>query len=133
MNKKRAAQLMQLANDKLKESRLLKKDSEGNYIEDAYNGQTAGFSVTIAMNGLLPALVIYYQQASESRESNRRDILEVIGQMIGADKAFNRPDIKNADSLLKAAIAAPTDKALKQEVTDCAIALKQIIRTFRLK
>lgn len=133
MNKKRAAQLMQLANDKLKKSRLLKKDAEGDYIEDTYNGQTAGFSVTIAMNGLLPALVIYYQQTSESRESNRRDILEVIGQMIGADKAFNRPNIKNADSLLKAAIAAPADKALKQEVTDCAIALKQIIRTFRLK
>lgn len=133
MNKKRTAQLMQLADNKLKSSNLLRKDQYGTFIEDAYNGQTAGFSVTIAMNGLLPALVIYYQQASESREINRKNILEVIGQMIEADSAFNRPGIKDADSLLKAAIARPTDKALKQEVIDCAIALKQIIRTYRLK
>lgn len=134
MNKKRTAKMMQLADSVLEKSGILKRSQEGSFIEDSYNGQTAGFGVTVAMNGLLPALVIYYQQASESREINRKNILEAIAQMIHLDSDFNDgQNITNADTLLAAAIASPASKTLKKEVLDCAIALKQIIRTYKLK
>ena len=88
------------------------------------------------MSGLLPALVIYYQQASESRNINRKNILEAIGLMISQDHDFTEiQDIKDAESLLRAAIKTRDNaksKKLKQEVIDCAIALKQIIRTYEL-
>lgn len=133
MNKKRLTTLMQLADGVLRPSGILKANGK---IEDSYNGQTSGFSVTVAMSGLLPALVIYYQQASESRNINRKNILEAIGLMISLDHDFTEiQDIKDAESLLKAAIKTRDNaksKKLKQEVIDCAIALKQIIRTYEL-
>lgn len=133
MNKKRLTTLMQLADGVLRPSGILKANGK---IEDSYNGQTSGFSVTVAMSGLLPALVIYYQQASESRNINRKNILEAIGLMISLDHDFTEiQDIKDAESLLKAAIETRDNaksKKLKQEVIDCAIALKQIIRTYEL-
>ncbi len=133
MNKKRLTILMQLADGVLRPSGILKANGR---IEDSYNGQTSGFSVTVAMSGLLPALVIYYQQASESRNINRKNILEAIGLMISQDHDFTEiQDIKDAESLLRAAIKTRDNaksKKLKQEVIDCAIALKQIIRTYEL-
>ena len=133
MNKKRLTILMQLADGVLRPSGILKANGR---IEDSYNGQTSGFSVTVAMSGLLPALVIYYQQASESRNINRKNILEAIGLMISQDHDFTEiQDIKDAESLLRAAIKTRDNaksKKLKQEVIDCAIAIKQIIRTYEL-
>lgn len=133
MNKKRLTTLMQLADGVLRPSGILKANGR---IEDSYNGQTSGFSVTVAMSGLLPALVIYYQQASESRNINRKNILEAIGLMISQDHDFTAvSNINNAKSLLRAAIETRNkaeNKKLKQEVIDCAIALKQIIRTYEL-
>lgn len=133
MNKKRLTTLMQLADGVLRPSGILKANGR---IEDSYNGQTSGFSVTVAMSGLLPALVIYYQQASESRNINRKNILEAIGLMISQDHDFTAvSNINNAKSLLRAAIETRNkaeSKKLKQEVIDCAIALKQIIRTYEL-
>ena len=133
MNKKRLTTLIQFADGVLRPSGILKSYGK---IEDSYNGQTSGFSVTVAMSGLLPALVIYYQQASESRNINRKNILEAIGLMISLDHDFTEIQyIKDAESLLKAAIETRDNaksKKLKQEVIDCAIALKQIIRTYEL-
>lgn len=134
MNKKRMARMIQLADSVLSECRILKHGKNGPFIEDAYNGQTAGFGVTVAMSGLLPALVIYYQQAGESCKINRKNILEAIARMIHQDQEFeNRERISNADSLLAAAIESPASKALRKEVIDCAIALKQTIRTYKLE
>lgn len=131
MNKRRMSELMQLANDALKEAEILNKD---NSIDEAYNGHTSAFAVSVAMNGLLPALAIYYQRAGESRKTDRRKILKAIGCMIGNDASYTpEPEIADADSLLQAAISKPDSKALKCEVLDCATALKQIIRTYELK
>ena len=132
MNKQRTIQLMQLADSVLKESKILRRDKNNlEYIKDAYNSQAASLCVTIAINGLLPALVIFYQQTSESRMVNRRNLIEIIGQMIQKDDTYHKKTaIKDADSLLKAVLEQPGNKELKNEVLDCAIALKQIIRTY---
>lgn len=122
--------LIHLANKVLRESGLLESDNGNDFIRSGYNGLTAGFSVTIAMSGLLPAIVIYYQQSSNTREADRKKILEAIGRMIAHDK--QELNIRNADTLLQTVLQNPESKELKQEITDCAIALKQIIRTYKL-
>lgn len=127
MNKKRMTELMLRANKAIESAGILKD----NCINESYNGLTAAFGVTVAMNGLLPALVIYYQQTGESRKTDRRKILEAIGCMIGKDN--DSAQITDAKSLLNAAIENANDKNLKRKVLDCAVALKQIIRTYTLK
>lgn len=130
MNTDRMASLMQYANEVLEESGIL--DARKQTIEDAFNGQTAAFGVSIAMSGLLPALAMYYQQASDSRVIDRRKILCAVGKMIFRDEPSW--EITDAESLLRKAMAANPGQAkwLKQEVIGCAIALKQVIRTYKL-
>lgn len=142
MDKKRITQLIKLADEVLDSSGIKQKGS--NNIKDSYNGQTAAFGITVLMSGLVPALVIYYQDANENREINRKTILEAVGQMIGrdpeatamiTDKAMNQI-IRDADTLFKAAIRCAGNKEqlnkLSLEVVECATALKQIIRTYNL-
>lgn len=145
MNKKRMADMMQLADKALRDSGILKRDENGPFIEDSYNGQTSAFGITVLMSGLIPALAIYYQDASDTRKINRRNILEAIGKMIENDKEVSieiedqplNQKVKGADTLLRTAFTCANDKKiLKQlstEVLECATALKQVIRTYKLK
>lgn len=130
MDKKRMAKMMVVAERALTESPIY----ENGNIQDSYNGLTAGFGVTVAMNGLLPAIVMYYQDSNASRKTDRGKILDIIGKMISldGDKPQGLPQINDATSLLRAAIASTDGKTLKREVIDCAVALKQIIRTHNL-
>lgn len=113
--------------------------NDDNTISQSYNSQTAALGVTIATNGLLPALVIYYQDRAQKVAS--KEILEAIGKMISKDQFFlNNVKLSNgtgmivgAKSLLEAVLKNPENSLLKQEVLDCAVALKQIIRTYPLK
>ena len=135
-------QLIKLADEVLVSSGIKKQDS--NSIKDSYNSQTAALGIAVLMSGLVPALVIYYQDANEKCEIKRRTILKAIGQMIGRDSKAttmiaNQPmnkTIHDADTLLKTAIRCADDKTLlkqlSREVVECATALKQIIRTHKL-
>lgn len=141
MNKKRIESLMLKAKESLESSEILKRDNQNQwYIEDSYNGQTSSFGVTVAMSGLLPALVIFYQKSSDSKKIDRKKILEAISNMIKSDK----PEwgINDAKSLLEKALGRGINDeklkkeiaaGLKKEVLECATALKQIIRTYELK
>ena len=145
MNKKRMAKMMQLANQALTDSGILQQDKDGPFIEDSYNGQTSAFGITVLMSGLIPALAIYYQEARKKKKINRRNILEAIGKMIENDKEVSiqikdqplNQKVKGADTLLRTAFTCANDKKiLKQlstEVLECATALKQVIRTYKLK
>lgn len=133
--------LMLKANKILESSGILQRDDQNQlYIEESYNGQTSSFGVTIAMSGLLPALVIFYQETSDNRKIDRKNILEAIAKMIDKDKP--RWQINNARSLLEKALGSGVnnenlkkeiDAGLKKEVLECTTALKQIIRTYELK
>lgn len=137
MNKKRNNALIVLAN-----SALMSKPfpvgmlQNGSEIQKNYNGQVAAFGVAVAMSGLLPALAIYYMEGSEKREVKRRAVLEVIAEMIRLDDSAKFQGISDAKSLLDSAIKAEKNPAffreLQNEVIDCSIALKQVVRTYNL-
>ena len=127
----------QVANENCGVSKIL----NGSNIEDAYNGSIASLSVSIALSELRPELAIYYQDkpnSSAKPKANRRSVLDVIARTITKDaqsRNISRWDfsVNNnfAKNLFKYAIGNE-DKDLKQEVIDCAIALKQIVRTYNL-
>ena len=132
MNKKRNNDLIGLADKALRNVPAPKGILEGKDIKKAYDGQTSGLGVAIAMSGLLPALAIYYADKSEKTKVNRRAILEVIAYMINNDNDFMpKSEIKDAESLLRYAIKNNSND-LKREVEDCSIALKQVVRTYNL-
>lgn len=144
MNKTRNNQLVKLADKALREqvanpnqgvSRILSANSCD--IEDAYNGSIAALGVSIAMSGLLPSLAIYYQDKPNSNtrpKANRRSVLDVIARMITLDES-TQWDFSNsskfAENFLRYAINNNTSQ-LKNEVEECAVALKQVVRTYNL-
>lgn len=127
MNKKRNNELIKLADEKLRASKMLK----GCDIAETYDGKTAALSVSVAMSGLLPTLAIYYQDFDKKQPGApcRRNVLDVVATMI----TIHGEKFKDAEALLRYAIDHSEDLAdLKKEVIDCAIALKQVVRTYNL-
>lgn len=144
MNKTRNNELVKLADEALREqvanptqgiSRIL---SDNNCdIEEAYNGSIASLSVSIAMSELRPSLAIYYQDKPNSAtrpKANRRSVLDVIARIITNDPDYPQDfsdDGKFAENFFRYAINT-VDSNLKKEVIECAIALKQVVRTYNL-
>lgn len=112
------------------------KDPKGiNTINESYNGSVAALGVSVAMSELLPALAIYYQDKSNSNASkaNRRSVLDVIARIMIKDNYHNFSDGDNYPyDLFRYAINHSNDSTLKQEVIDCSIALKHVVRTYKL-
>ena len=83
------------------------------------------------MSGLLPTLAIYFQDYDEKHPDApcRRNVLNVIATMITLKSGRK---FQNAEDLFRFAIENTDQPNLEQEVVDCAIALKQVIRTYNL-
>lgn len=149
MNKTRNNELIALADNALRAqaeaqtlgdgiSKIL--NTKNDNIEEAYNGAIAALSVAVAMSELRPALAFYYQdkKSGAKPKANRRSVLDVIGRIISSDEKATdalRRDISAeglyAENLLRYAIKHD-DPFLKKEVIECAIALKQVVRTYNL-
>lgn len=134
MNRNKNEVLILLAETVLQNSTLLEGESRTE-IQDSYNGQIAALGVSVATTGLRPTLAIYYQDkpdAAEPRKVNRRAVLEIIAQMIEFPRSSPLED-RNAKALLAYAISESADlNWLKREVIDCSVALKQVVRTYKL-
>lgn len=139
MGKKRNEVLIGLADQALQSSHLF-KDKDKTEIPDSYNGQIAALSVSVAMIGIRPTLAIYYQDRPKKDNSDKKDfskpyrlaVLEVVAKMMALDHFCNRENWTSR-SMLEYALSESSDlKELKKEVIDCAIALKQVVRTYKL-
>ena len=149
MNKTRNNLLIKLADEALREqisnpsqgvSRILSENNSD--IEEAYNGSIASLGVSIAMSELRPSLAIYYQDKPNSAtrpKANRRSVLDVIARIITKDTRNQQRNPewdfslngKFAENFFRYVLTTE-DANLKQEVIECAIALKQVVRTYNL-
>ena len=142
-SKERMNKLIQWADEALAEQRSnegagVSKILNGNDILDAYNGSVAALGVLIAMGELRPALAIYYQEKSERAarpKANRRSVLDVIARIITKDSYHPEWNFSEnslfAKNMFRHAVEH-NDPYLKQEVIECSIALKQVVRTYNL-
>jgi len=115
-------------------------------ILSSYDGKVASFGVSVAMSGLKPTLAFYL--AKEKDEDSKKDkssdvvnlskIVGVISWMINNDAQFTKPqgeDYTSAIALLNTVVPIKDVvrlSAIRKEVLDCAIALKQVVRTYNL-
>lgn len=137
INKKKNNDLLTIADNKLRTSNIF---NNGN-IASSYNGCIASFGVSVAMSGLRPTLAIYYHK------EDRKNVLEILAKMLVASKYYNFDNnvrktqndqpiaVNNAETLLRYAFYCNglQLKSLQEEVVDCAIALKQVVRTYNLE
>ncbi len=115
------------------------KKQDPTTIHESYNGYTAALGVSILMIGLRPTAAVYYQDTTKDDENkaNRRAVLQVIAKMLDAD-GYTTPFVKEDgskkvnDEQLVRYILSNDNSLLKNKMLDCAVALKQVIRTYNL-
>ena len=141
-SKERINMLIQWADEALQEQEAnidagISKVLDNGNILDTYNGSVAALGVSIAMGELRPALAIYYQEKSERGarpKANRRSVLDVIARIVTKD-TYNQWNFSEnglfAKNMFRYAIEQ-NDTNIKQEIIDCSIALKQVVRTYNL-
>lgn len=123
MDKKLNRELMGYAEECLQDSVCpLYKDWRKGIINESYNGQVSALGVSVLMIGLKATLAVYYQ------DDNRRRLLEVIVKMINKKKG---PTYSNTYDFVHKVVQNDEDE-LKSLVVDCSVALKQVIRTYKL-
>lgn len=124
MDKETNKILMELADRILRkwEECPLFKDRSSKTIYESYNGQISALGVSILMIGLKPTIAVYYQDEPKKGEAHRRCLLEVIAKMM---------DYKDLKSFVRDIMEAEEEKS-KVKIINCSIALKQVIRTYKL-
>lgn len=113
---------------------LFKNRDVGNeVIYESYNGQVSSLGVSILTIGLKPSISVFYQDAPQQEgiynDAYRRGLLEVVAKMLTQYRTnyhFN-----NAKELCRAVINDERD-SMKTDIINCSIALKEVIRTYKL-
>lgn len=135
VNKKEIEKLMSVADTVLADSRMV-TDKEQCKIPDSYNGQVAALGVSISIIGLIPTLAIYYQD-NDAQKPNRRTVLNVIAGIL--DQHYHYRFNGDAKKVLEFALNARKEEnteildKLKKDVVNSSLALKQIVRTYKLE
>lgn len=132
MNKETNAKLMGIAENVLNTPNCQLFKSEDT-IYESYNGQVASLGVSILTIGLKPTISVFYQDAPNHEEQNneayRKYILEVIAKMLTLYRTnYNFNDAKE----LCRVIIQDANDSMKTDVINCSIALKEVIRTYKL-
>lgn len=134
MDKNKNSLLMGIAEKTLGEQDcpLFIKDSNHTSIYKSYNGQIAALGVSILMIGLKATVSVYYQGKYKDNDAYRRALLEVIAKML--NEMGSGYNFKNAYSLTHHIVGKADEElsAIKTDILDCSIALKQVIRTYKL-
>ena len=130
MNKSRINKLIPLVNKVLNETKDTKEGLvQGGKIDSSYDGQVAGFGVSIAISKLRPTLAMYYN-SSQNRAVDTTKILAVIAKTISKDGTYCQ-NLESAKSLMDHAFKSDVDiKKLTEVVIECAVALKLVVRTY---
>lgn len=136
VNKKEIEKLMSAADTVLTGTNNMVQNKEKCIIPESYNGQVAALGVSISIIGLIPTLAIYYQD-NDTQKANRRTVLDIIASIL--DKHYKYDFKGQAKKILEFALDArktgnneKLDK-LKKDVVNSSLALKQIIRTYKLE
>lgn len=132
MDKETNAKLMGIAENVLNTPNCPLFKSEDT-IYESYNGQVASLGVSILTIGLKPSISVFYQDAPKQEgnynDAYRRVILEVIAKMLSQYR--NNYHFNNARELCRAVINDGRD-SMKTDIINCSIALKEVIRTYKL-
>lgn len=123
MNKKLNRELMGYAEEFLQDKNCpLYKNKEKGIINESYNGQISALGVSTLMIGLKATLAVYYQ------DEVRKKLLEVIVMMMNKK---NNTTFADSEEFVRE-VMKKDETEWKSDVINCSVALKQVIRTYKL-
>lgn len=97
-------------------------------IHESYNGQCSALGVSVLTIGLEATIAVYYQDKDGA--ACRRKLLEVVYMIL---KKNGDTTIECFDDFVRGVLNPNADNAqLKTAVINCSVALKQVIRTYKL-
>ena len=127
-DKERYAHLLMLADDAV--CCVLQPQAHDFKIDSQYNGHVAAFGVSIVMSGVMPTLAYFNNSTNETQT-----VLRLFSKMVVAD-GFPVPDedFSTAENLYATAARMSYDRLdnFRREILECSVALKQVIRTYKL-
>ncbi len=128
INNERKKHLIDCANKVISNSSIVSND---NTINASYNRHLAAFPVSVAMIGLIPTIRYYNNPDSESNVDKRK-ILEMIDAMYFEDTNPHSPNTQpdHISNLFR--WVNPSSDVVINRINEYAIALKQVIRTYKL-
>lgn len=141
MNKELNRKLMEYA------EAVLQSDScplykEAGIIHESYNGQVSALGVSTLMIGLKATLAVYFQDEPSKEDGSRtfktkayrRCLLEVIVKMLNFENesTFTGAE-KFVREVMKKTNTPQQEEQWKSDVVNCSVALKQVIRTYKLE
>lgn len=119
---------------KLVDNYIVKADDALNGIKDndtiskTFVAYTAAFGTSIIQSGLIPALAFFCSKEEEGIERNK--IVRAIAKMLGF--ADDKELLRKCIELHKSANSTELHE-LKQKIVSASIALKMMMRTYKLK
>lgn len=140
MNKDLNKKLMEYA-----EAVLQSKDcplyKEAGVIHESYNGQVSALGVSTLMIGLKATLAVYFQDEPSKEDKTkifkikayRRCLLEVIVKMLNCKNGTTYADAEEFVRVVMPNNNTHQEEQWKSDVVNCSVALKQVIRTYKLE
>lgn len=114
------------AADEAIKSTSIEKDG---VIKKAYKGAVSAFGASIIMSGLVPTIQ-FYMEASDNRDSDTKKIVDAIAKIIYHDSTQQNAGYLKEEIMRHHNNRQELDR-LKRKVTDAAIALKIMMRSYR--
>lgn len=129
MNKAKINKLLPKAVDIIRTSDISFKD--GKNVPKAFRSQISSFGAAISTGSILAASAFFQQQGNS--DVDRKLLMDAINTLL-TDKAIY-PNAQKYDTLfdrVKAEILAGHERKIKEEVLNCAVALKLAMNLFHL-
>ena len=128
MNKELNKELMTIAEKVLQSPNCPLYKAPG-VIYESYNGQVSALGVSVLMIGLKATLAVYYSDRGNENKAYRKRLLDVIVKMI--NRKYNT-GYANTEAFVRA-VMSNDEEELKTRVINCSVALKQVIRTYKME
>ena len=139
MNKELSKELMTIAEEILQSNDCHLYKCDGT-IHESYNGQASALGVSTLMVGLKATLAIYYSDAPNKSpkvidnksyydKAFRKLLLDVIVKMLNEKNSTNY----STNEFVRTVMQADEDNQWKTIFIDCSVALKHVIRTYKLE
>ena len=139
MNKELNKRLMTIAEEILQSNDCPLYKCPGT-IYESYNGQASALGVSTLMIGLKATLAIYYSDAPNKSHkviddknyydrAYRKLLLDVIIKMLNKKNSTNH----STDNFVRTVMQSSNEELWKKDLIDCSVALKHVIRTYKLE
>lgn len=98
-------------------------------VKDGYDSAIAAFGPTVVLSGLMPAMAFYCAtNKTDKRKADKGKVIDAIAQTL--NQKYNKNDRKE---LFEHCLNNPKNEKLMADIVDASIALKIMVRTYKIE